>query len=288
MSVGIGVGLSFFGSLLTTNILPLDGLSVTAAFSLRKVRTAHTGAAIRVRRSSDNFEQDIGFTSTGGLDTTGLLAFVGAGSGFVTVWYGQVGQINATQATAENQPRIVNAGVVEQQNGRPSLWFDGVNDNLMVSSSTMLQNNPQVISSVVNLQGIGANSVVSNDSPGQYGRGFGNAGGSGNAQIMFNDGWSAGTVWPVNSLQIATASWSTLNVELYLQGMRNINRGSRETGNLAAGNYICIGSGQPSTLYSPAKYISEIIITSENWNNRPSSQVTLEKNQGAYFGVSIA
>jgi hypothetical protein len=59
-----------------------------AAYSLRRLRAAYTGAAIRVRRSSDNAEQDIGFDGTE-LDTASLLAFVGAGSAFISKWYDQ-------------------------------------------------------------------------------------------------------------------------------------------------------------------------------------------------------
>jgi hypothetical protein len=96
--------------------------SAYTAFSLRKLRTAYTGSAIRVRRSSDNTEQDIGFDAFGALNTTSLLSFCGANNGFVTTWYDQSGNgRNATQATAANQPRIVNAGVVEQSNGKPAI-----------------------------------------------------------------------------------------------------------------------------------------------------------------------
>jgi hypothetical protein len=49
-----------------------------AAYSLRKLRTAYTGPAIRVRRSSDNTSQDIGFNTDGTLDTTALTTFVGS------------------------------------------------------------------------------------------------------------------------------------------------------------------------------------------------------------------
>jgi hypothetical protein len=48
---------------------PLDNLGLTsgtpaaAAYSLRKLSTAYTGSAIRVRRSSDNAEADIGFAT---------------------------------------------------------------------------------------------------------------------------------------------------------------------------------------------------------------------------------
>jgi len=113
----------------------LDTLSVAsvAVYSLRLMRAAYAGFCIRVRRSSDNTEQNIGFV-VGVLDTVALLAFVGAGDGFVVTWYDQsVNARNATQATAANQPRIVTAGVLETQNGKPSLITYG-NANIGVSS----------------------------------------------------------------------------------------------------------------------------------------------------------
>lgn len=50
--------------------------NAAAAYSLRKLRTAYSGSAIRVRRSSDNAEQDISFVGND-LDTTSMLDFVG-------------------------------------------------------------------------------------------------------------------------------------------------------------------------------------------------------------------
>jgi hypothetical protein len=104
--------------------------SAAAAYSLRKLRTAYTGSAIRVRRT-DLSESDIGFTSTGALDTTALLAFTGTGAlnnGFVTTWYDQSGNgRDATQTTAVNQPQIVSAGSIVTVSGigaaNPSLTF---------------------------------------------------------------------------------------------------------------------------------------------------------------------
>lgn len=113
------------------------GTSAQAAFSLRNLGCGYAGAAIQVRRSSDNTTKDIGFTSTGDLDTASLLTFVGSNSGYVTIWYDQSGNgRNATQATANNQPRIVNAGVVERQNGKPALRFLTVNSGLATASFT--------------------------------------------------------------------------------------------------------------------------------------------------------
>jgi hypothetical protein len=77
---------------------------------LVKLKRKYTGKCLRVRRSSDNAEQDIGFVGTA-LDTTTLLAFVGAGNGFVTTWYDQSGSgFNLVQTTAASQPMIVSGG----------------------------------------------------------------------------------------------------------------------------------------------------------------------------------
>ena len=75
--------------------------SAAAAYSVRLLRTAYTGSAIRVRRSSDNAEQNIGFTALGNLDESSLTSFCSGTDGFVTTWYDQSGNgRNATQSTA--------------------------------------------------------------------------------------------------------------------------------------------------------------------------------------------
>jgi hypothetical protein len=100
------------------------------------LRTAYTGSAIRVRRSSDNAEQNIGFTALGNLDESSLTSFCSGTDGFVTTWYDQSGNgRNATQSTAANQPQIVSAGSVINVNGKPSLRFDGTNDDFSLSST---------------------------------------------------------------------------------------------------------------------------------------------------------
>jgi hypothetical protein len=95
-----------------------------AAYSLRKLRTGYVGNAIRVRRSSDNTEQDIAFNNSGGLDTTSLLAFVGNGNGFVTTWYDQSSNgYNMLQTTPTAQPQIVSSGNMILENGKPTVSF---------------------------------------------------------------------------------------------------------------------------------------------------------------------
>jgi hypothetical protein len=116
-----------------------DYSGAAAAYSLRKLRSAYTGSAIRVRRASDNTEQNIGFVNNE-LDTFSLTSFCSGTNGFVTTWYDQSGNgYNATQTTATNQPQIVSSGSVITENGKPALDFDGIND-YMTATSFLSQN----------------------------------------------------------------------------------------------------------------------------------------------------
>lgn len=101
------------------------------SFSVFKERTAYSGSCIRVRRSSDNTESDIGFVNNY-IDTASLLSFVGANDGFVTTFYDQSGNArNLTQTTATFQPKIVSSGVLNTSGGIATIVFDGTNDYLI-------------------------------------------------------------------------------------------------------------------------------------------------------------
>jgi hypothetical protein len=99
--------------------------SSAAAYSTRLLRGAsYSGSAIRVRRSSDNAEQNIGFTTSGNLDEAALTTFCGAGDGFVTTWYDQSGNSrNSIQTSGANQPIIYLSGFVVINNTKPTLLF---------------------------------------------------------------------------------------------------------------------------------------------------------------------
>jgi hypothetical protein len=101
------------------------------SYSVRKTRSSYAGACMRVRRSSDNTESDIGFDGAGLLDTAALATFVGANSGYVSKWYNQGSAGSAADlimGTAGSQPRIRNAGTTEMKNARPAVFFDGTDD----------------------------------------------------------------------------------------------------------------------------------------------------------------
>jgi len=101
--------------------------------SLVRLRKEYTGFCIKVRRSSDNAELDIGFVD-GVLDIATLLTFVGSGNGFVSIIYDQVGSNNMVQNTASLQGQIVSNGEVILKGGKPCIIRSSDNDGGYLST----------------------------------------------------------------------------------------------------------------------------------------------------------
>ena len=101
-----------------------DYSGAVAAYSLRLLASTYTGSAIRVRRASDNAEQDIGFDNNE-LDTSALATFCSGTNGFVKTWYDQSGNSNdATQTTTGSQPKVYDSGTGTVTVGtKPGLSF---------------------------------------------------------------------------------------------------------------------------------------------------------------------
>jgi hypothetical protein len=117
--------------------------NAAAAYSLRKLRTAYTGSAVRVRASISGAEGDVSFdvnstisasstVTVTAVGTSGLSigqqvtfsTFWNAGGSnqnvFVTTWYDQSGNANnATQTTQASQPQIVSSGNLILRFGKP-------------------------------------------------------------------------------------------------------------------------------------------------------------------------
>lgn len=94
------------------------------AYSLRKLRSDYSGYCIRVKRSSDNADQDIGFVN-GVLNETALTSFIGSGDGRVVTWYDQSGNgHDALSYVASRAPLIVVSGSVNKLNDKPALLCD--------------------------------------------------------------------------------------------------------------------------------------------------------------------
>ena len=122
-----------------TYLLDLYG-GASVAYSLRNLLVSTTNV-IRVRRDSDNSEQD--FTSADITDGT-LITWTGSSSGFVTIWYDQSGNDNhAKQSTASRQAKIVDAGTLILDNGNPAIEWN-VNDAESLDFTTGLTDNRAV------------------------------------------------------------------------------------------------------------------------------------------------
>jgi hypothetical protein len=103
-------------------------------FDFRKIKTTAI-KCIRIRRSSDNTEMDIGFFGNI-IDNSAITIFVGSNSAYVVKWYDQSGNgYDLSQTTAAYQPRIVNAGTIYTQNGKVSMEYYGSDKHLVSSYS---------------------------------------------------------------------------------------------------------------------------------------------------------
>ena len=148
VSNSISIGRPAIQSSAPSLLLDQYGDDITAAYSVRKLRNDYTGPAMRIRRFSDNSEQDIGFDSDGNLDTTAITSFVGSNSASVVTWYEQSDQAsdyNLTQATTSRQPRITDSsGNIFTLNGKPAI-DDTNNSAARLSFNTTFGNAPSAI-----------------------------------------------------------------------------------------------------------------------------------------------
>lgn len=64
-------------------IVDILGVSPAAMYSTRRLTDSHTGPCLRVRRSSDNIETDVGFLSNGDLNIYAMMNHVGAENGLL-------------------------------------------------------------------------------------------------------------------------------------------------------------------------------------------------------------
>jgi hypothetical protein len=247
--------------------------SAAVAYSLRRLSGTYSGKAIRVRRSSDNTEQDIGF-SNNQLDTSLLTTFCSSTNGFVTTWYDQSGNArNATQTTAANQPQIVSSGSVITENGKPSLQFDGVNDEFALSSTITTS----VYSNFVVLKKTSTSSIVIPL-------------GLSNGQLT--GAWSDGNLYENNGTSFVSVPFTNnTNQNLFsvLKNGNTLTDFSGKQNGTALGSYtgtpftsIAIDRiGARTSVYSNGN-LQEIVVYS---TSQASNRTGIETNINTYYGI---
>ena len=242
--------------------------------SLRKRITAYAGSSVRVRRSNDNLEADIGFNADGMLNTTALATHVGSNSGYVVKFYDQSGGLrDFSHATAANQPRIVNAGTYDGK-----LVFDGTANGLATASSS---GTPSAFTALLNAKLRSSASVcVILEQSSNYN--------SNDAAVMFADPSTGANVnvhggsptpsyyavstftgaYPNNNVQcyrVDRAQSSGANQAVFfIDGVKQTRTGSAgETSPLPSGNYTAnpwyLGARATSSLFSPIDVFDLVI-----------------------------
>ncbi len=268
-------------------VLDLISVIVSAAYGLRRLRRLYTGFCIRVRRSSDNAQLDIGFDSQGNLDILALLAFVGTGSGFVTIWYDQSGNgRNATQTTPEAQPRIVNAGVLDIANGKPAVRFNGESMYLGGVSLPLSQLTLSSVMNDVTQQGAIRYSIgTDTGTPESGGRGI-------FSSFQFSSNKSVGYI-PDAGVPVVQTGFLPRIGQSYVVSLTTTatassiwaNGGNNGTGGRITLNQLFIGQRGDNQWYYDG-YNSETIVFPSALSN--TNRQTLERNQGAYYGIAVA
>jgi hypothetical protein len=264
-----------------SGVIDQVGVSAQVAFSTRKLRTAYAGSALRVRRSSDNAELDIGFLANGDLNTTALLAHTGAGNGFVVTWYDQSGNGNdVTQATALAQPQIVAGGSIHAINGKAAANWDGLSWSL---NRTAMAINMSSFNAVASPSSFGAVLTIA--------RQLATTG-----VVWYHRIDAAGTILFVKDVVgISSTALSTgaqvhtslrtngTNSAVYINGTINATAAvmstTATTGNFALGAHPAGGQNFLGN-------IGEVIAFSADLST--GQRQTLERNQGTYFGVTVA
>lgn len=122
------------------------GVSLSIGVALRKLLRDYTGSCIKVRRSSDNTLQDIGFDQYGRIDIDALQTFVGSGDGYIHTFYDQAKIDNFIQNENTRQPKIIESGMLLLENGKPTIKFTGNQILNRVNNRKSLANKSHAIS----------------------------------------------------------------------------------------------------------------------------------------------
>jgi hypothetical protein len=257
--------------------------NAAAAYSLRGLRKEYTGNLIRVRRSSDNAEQDIGFINdvNRDIDTFALTSFCSGTNGFVTTWYDQSGNgLNAVQTTAASQPQIVSSGSILTENTKPSIRF---NNHYMIISSVLLNStNVSAYFAALAKTTYRFGGIITNKAAGLDDSNAINWLNSGKVEVVYN-GFLNSQATQTNtatSLFQGTALWNTTNVTLRTNGTQNAT--SLKIGTQTFSSQTWMGAYRQDTNNLGNFSMPELIVYQSDQSANNSG---IENNIKTYYGI---
>ena len=284
--IGVGLGLGQASSGAAPYVGLLDTYpNAAAAYSVRLLRGAYTGNAIRVRRSSDNAEQDIGFTALGNLDESALTSFCSGTDGFVTTFYDQSGNSrDATQTIAVNQPQIVITGSIVTENGKSAIQYNGIPNGLTITNRPLTGATSFSIFSIVNLKTANNFEMIFTQTDGLSNDGrleIRRNGTNNSLQYLGNDnsGSSMTGTLPVNNTQILSSYIGFSNVAT--AHINNVLDATSINTSINIGNYPS-QIGQRGVGFSLNGIIQEVVVYA---SNQSSNRSDINSNINTYYAI---
>jgi hypothetical protein len=266
-------------------VLDLISVIVSVAYGLRRLSRFWTGAAIRVMRTSDDAELDIGFIGED-LDVVTLLVFVGSGNGEIVIWYDQSGNGRHAVSTAGRRPRIVNAGVLDIANGKPAVRFNGSNTffsgvSLPLSQLTLIS----VLNDVTQAPTIRYSIGTGSGSPGRgiFSSFTGFVPPTPNASLGYIPDAGApvvqtGFLPTIGQSYVVSLTTTATESSIWANG------GNNGTGGKITLNQLFIGQRGDNLWYYDG-YNSETIVFPSALST--TDRQTLERNQGLYYKIAV-
>jgi hypothetical protein len=245
--------------------VPILFPNVLAAYSLRLLN-ANISSVIRVRRSSDNSEQD--FSAVQILNGH-LTSFCGTGDGFVTTWYDQSGNGHHQSRAAQNQqPSIVLGGIVNTLNGRPCVVLDnrlGLGSSLNIGPNWMIfmaARNTKLGGRLLSSDaGNIATMTFDRGNESYYFRGLNNA----PLSVYANS-----TVVPGANLALGTFCKSSTNAFAFVNSALVGSASNLGANELRSWAGFAIGAGSSTSTETPnANYFEIIVYSTEDFFSRP-------------------
>ena len=266
----------------TTAGLLLDTLGVSAAFAagMRKLRNSYAGSCVRVRRASDNAEQDIGFASNI-LDWASAISFKGASSLTIVKWYDQSGNARDGDPLASGfQPVLDTSGEL--------IDFDGSDDLIRIPATDLTATDKVTVLMVVKLDSTaGTQAIVSIDD--QLGNSANIVVGSGLLVAQQKGSNNKYDPSPDTNIHVVSAVFdrsqaAASDTKLYVDSVDQTTTSDNTTN--ITGNFpgTFIGIGENSGASRSGMKAFEVIIIPDSLNTL-GNRATGETDQGVFYSV---
>ena len=261
------------------------GSGAEAAYSVRKLRTAYTGPAMKVQDTVGGSTQDIYFDVNNNIDGAAIISYGGSNDVLVVTWYDQSGNSNdAEQPSSGLRPKIYDgtSGELVKENGKSALNFDGAgtSGDMLVTSQSVTIGSQRNDFSVVTYDSNSAVFNTDNVNSGRFAQNIRSRGGT----LGFETNGSAVSLPPTSNLQlnirhIAAAELNGTALSVYGSGTQNGTtlQPSQRTGS----SRIAIGTQYSTQWQNPLDGRLQELITYQQ--NKSSFRTSIESNIGDYF-----